>query len=81
MNNFWTKNDAPTVARTTTTVDPSPPFVNYRATIVPDESKSDYTEDSILDAIQWIRDYAEVNGVKDLKNAIETIEKNLRNIL
>lgn len=51
---------------------------NYRATIVSDGSEN---EDPIWEAVRWIKDYAEVNGVQDLKDSIETIEKKLRNIL
>ena len=84
MGNFWTKDDTPTVASTTTTVDPNPPFVNYRATIVPDGTGNVYGKDgrpSVWEAVRWIKDYAEVNGVQDLKDAVRVIEEKLESIL
>lgn len=56
----------------------------YRATIVPDGTGDVYRDDkkmSLTEAIRWIRDYAEVNGIQDLKEAIDTIEERIENIL
>lgn len=84
MGNFWTKNEKPVVASTTINIDPNPPFVNYRATIVPDETGNIYGKDgrpSVWEAVRWIKDYAEVNGVQDLKDAVGVIEEKLESIL
>lgn len=57
---------------------------SYRATIVPDGTGNVYGKDgrsSVWEAVRWIKDYAEVNGVQDLKDAVGVIEEKLESIL
>lgn len=77
-------NLPPKCASTTTTNVPDNIMVNYRATIVPDGTGNVYGKDgrsSVWEAVRWIKDYAEVNGVQDLKDAVGVIEEKLESIL
>ena len=57
----------------------------YRATIVPDGTGDVYgTEGKAMtmsEALQWLKDYAEVSGVPDLKKAVCVIEERMESIL
>ena len=90
MNTIWVGDGTPPkVASTTITNVPDNIMANYRATIVPDE-KAEYSATTECDpnavmtpkeAIGWLKMYAIVNDNPDLKEAVEVLDKALRNIL
>jgi len=57
----------------------------YRATIVPDGTGDVYGTEgkamNLSEALQWLKDYAEVSGVPDLKKAVCVIEERMESIL
>lgn len=74
MGNLWYGDVKPTVASTKTTMDPNPKLYNYRATIVPDSEENAQTERmDATEAVRWLKEYAETQGVPDLKRAVRAV--------
>lgn len=73
----------PKVASTTITNVPDNIMVNYRATIVPDKKKEEKPNEEMTpkEAMKWLKRYAAVSGVPDLKEAVFVLDKATRNIL
>ena len=90
MNTIWLGDEMPPkVASTTTTNVPDNIMVNYRATIVPD-GKAEYSAQTVYDpnsvmtpkqAMKWLKKYAAVSGVPDLKEAVMVIADAIENCI
>ena len=84
VDTIWLGDNLPPKgASTTTTNVPDNIMVNYRATIVPDKKKEEEPNEEMTpkEAMKWLKRYAAVSGVPDLKEAVFVLDKATRNIL